>query len=100
MKIVKRRSSSQNTVCAKFHDILDEDQKQKKIFVAKSAKKRFLPTIIGLITNILGIAGPELHFSDTDPVTFFGAQFLLGGGFFSLGGAQAVIRGARTRNAS
>ena len=42
--------------------------------------------------SILEVPGLELHSSGTEPVTFFGAKF-------SFGGVQAVIRGARPRNA-
>ena len=50
-----------------------------------------------MITSILGVSGLELHFSGTEPVTFFGGQSLLGGTVL-VWGAQAVIWGARPWN--
>ena len=66
-------------------------QKQT-VFIAKSMKKQFLLVNSGVITSILGVLGLELHPSSTEPVNFFATQS-------SLGGAQAVIWGARLRNA-
>ena len=50
------------------------------------------------MNSILGVSGPELHSSGTESVTFFEAQSSLGGTFL-VWGAQAVIWGARPRNA-
>ena len=41
---------------------------QKKVFITKSAKKQFLLTNSGVITNILGVSGLKLHYSGTEPV--------------------------------
>ena len=65
---------------------------KKRIFITKSAKKQCLLTNSGVITSILGVSGLELHFSVTEPVTFFWAQSSLGGHSF-VWGAQAVIWG-------
>ena len=70
----------------------------ERVFIAKSAKKMFLLTNSGVIASILGVSGLEVHSSGTERVTFFGAQTSLGG-TFSFRGAQAVIWGARLRNA-
>ena len=51
----------------------------KRVFIAKSAKKQFLPTNSGVIASILGVSGLKQHSSSTEPVTFFGAQTSLGG---------------------
>ena len=54
----------------------------------------------GVITSTLGVSGLELHFSGTEPATFFGAQSSLGGTVL-VWGAQAMIwGGARPRNAT
>ena len=45
-----------------------------------------------------GGTGPEMHFSGTRPVTFFGAKSLLGGHISRLGGTSSDL-GARPRNA-
>ena len=67
---------------------------KQAIFIAESTKKQFLLTNSGVITSILGVAGPELHSCSTEPVNFFGAQFSLGrGGTILVWGAQAVIWG-------
>ena len=63
---------------------------QKKGLYYKICKKQFLLTNSGVITSILGVSGLELHFSGTEPVTFSGTQFSLGGHNSCLG-AQAVI---------
>ena len=63
-----------------------------RIFIAKSAKKQFLLTNFGVIPSISGVSGLELHFSGTEPVTFFGAQTSLGAQFL-FGEVQAVIWG-------
>ena len=61
---------------------------KKRVFITKSAKKQFLLTNSGVITSILGVSGLELHFSGTEPVTFFGAQILFGGLKQWFGGAR------------
>ena len=38
-----------------------------------------MPKNTGLMTNILGVSGPELPPRGTEPVTFFGVQSSLGG---------------------
>ena len=72
--------------------------KKKKVFIAKSAKKQFLLSNFGVMTNISGVLGLKLLSSGTEPVTFFGEQSSLEGAQFSFEGAQAVIWGARSRN--
>ena len=72
-------------ICADFYEFWGETTK-KKGFYYKSAKKQLLLTNSGVITSILGVSGLELHFSGTEPVTFFGAQFSLGGHKQRLGG--------------
>ena len=62
-------------------------QKQK-VFIAKSTKKQFLLTNSGVITSILRVSGPELHFSSTEPINFFRTQSSLGGRNSRLGGAR------------
>ena len=96
---VKTKKSLYLEICADFHEFRGETTK-KRIFITKSAKKQFLLTNSGVITRILGVSGIELHSRGTEPVTFFGAQSLLGrGAQFSFGGPQAVIWGAQPRNA-
>ena len=57
------------------------------VFIAKSMKKTFLLTNSGVTSSILRVSGFELYSSSTEPVNFFGAQFLFGGGTNSdLGG--------------
>ena len=73
----RKRSSSQ-----KCHEIRCQSTKITKIPLAN--------TILGL----------DLHSSSLEPVNFFGAQSSVGGAQFSFGRAQAVIWGARPRNAS
>ena len=50
------------------------------------------------MNSILGVSGPELHSSGTEPVTFFEAQSSLGGHISRLGGRSSDL-GARPRNA-
>ena len=76
-----------------------KDTKTKRVFIAKCAKKQFLLTNSEVITSVLGVSGLKLHSSGTEPVTFFWTQFSLGRVQFLFGGAQAVILGARPRNA-
>ena len=57
----------------------------------KSAKKQFLLANSGVITSILRVSGLELHFSGTEPVTFFGAQSSLGGHNSCLGGTSSDL---------
>ena len=73
---------------------------QKKGLYNKICKKQFLLTNSGVITSILGVSGLELHFSRTEPVTFFWVNSRLGGTILTWW-AQAVIwgGGARPRNA-
>ena len=59
---------------------------QKRVFNARSAKKQFLLTNSWMTTSIFVVSGLELHSSGTEPVNFFGAQFLLEGEQFSFGG--------------
>ena len=47
----------------------------------------------GVITGIFGILGLELHFSGTEPVTFFWAQPSLGEHNSCLGGTSSDLRG-------
>ena len=63
--------------CSNFCEFWGETTR-KRVFIAKSAKKQFLLTNSGLITKSLGVSGLELHSSSTKPITFFGAQSLLG----------------------
>ena len=67
-------------------------QKQT-VFIAKSTKKQFLHTNSGVITNILGVSGLELHSSSTEPVNFIGAQSLLGEAQFLFGGHKQWFGG-------
>ena len=62
-------------------------------------KTQFLLADSGAVNTNLGVLGLHLHFSSLEPVNFFGAQSSLGGEQFSFGVAQAVIWGARPRNA-
>ena len=78
--------------CANFHELWVETTK-RRIFITKSAKKQFLFTNSGMITSILRVSGLELHFSCTEPVTFFGAQSSLGGHNSCLGGTCSDLWG-------
>ena len=60
---------------------------KQTVFITKSMKKSFLLTNSGVTSSILRVSGLELHSSSTEPVNFFGAQSLFGGG------AQPVILG-------
>ena len=60
-------------------------------FIVKSAKKLFLPTNTGLMISILGVLGLEMHFSGTEPATFFGAQSSLGGMFLVREGTSSDL---------
>ena len=66
---------------------------KKRVFITKSAKEQFLLTNSGVITSILGVSGLELHFSGTEPVTFFRAQSSLGGHNFCLGDTSSDLGG-------
>ena len=83
--------------CANFHEFRDETTK-KRFFITKSAKKQFLLTNFGVIINILGVSGIELHSSGTDPITFLGAQSSLGG-IILVWGHKQCFGGAQPRNA-
>ena len=50
---------------------------QKRVFIAQSPKKQFLLRNSEVITSILGVSGLELHYSGTEPVTFFGGTILV-----------------------
>ena len=98
-------------LCADFHEFWGEEK--KKVFISKNAqiftnsgvkpqkkslyykicKKQFLLTNSGVITSILGVSGLELHFSGTEPVTFFWEQFSLGGHNSCLGGTSSDLGG-------
>ena len=83
---------------AKIHKIRCES--------TKFTKRHFLLTNSRAISTILRVLGLDLHSSSPVPVNFFGAQSLVGGHNFRLGGttfvwgAQAVIWEARPRNSS
>ena len=88
-------------ILAIFHEIWSEDQKKRSSSqnlneirreFTKITKTQFLLTNSRGINTNWGILGLDLHSSNLEPVNFFGAQS-------SLGGAQAVIWGARPRNA-
>ena len=64
---------------------------KKRVFITKSAKKRFLLTNSGVITSTLGVSGLELHSSGTEPLTL---------GTILAWGVQFSFRGAQPRNAS
>ena len=83
--IENQNKSSYLKKLANFHEFRGKTTK-KRIFITKSAKKQFWPTNSEAITSILGVSGLELHFSGTEPVTFFGAQS-------SLGGQSSCLRG-------
>ena len=51
------------------------------------------------MNSILGVSGPELQSSGTEPVTFFVAQSSLGGHISRLGGTSSDL-GAWPQNAS
>ena len=118
MKKVKRKikvfSTKVSTIsgCLKilaiFHEFLSEDQTKKKRSSSqnfyeircestKITKKRFLLANSRAVNTNLGVLGLDLHSSIPEPVNFFGAQSYLAQ--FSFKGAQAVIWGARPRNA-
>ena len=81
----KKKTGLRTKVYAMFHEI--------RYWVhAKIIKKQFLLTNSRAISTILQVSGLYLHSSSPKPINFFGAQS-------SLGGAQAVIWGARPRNA-
>ena len=62
---------------------------KQKVFIAKSTKKQFLLTNSVVITSILRVSGPELHFSSTESINFFGTQSSLGGYNSRLGGGTS-----------
>ena len=82
---------------ANFHEFRGKTTKKGSL-LQNLQKKQFLLTNSGVITSILGVSDLELHFSGTEPVTFFGAQFSLGGTVL-VRGAQSVIWGGTARNA-
>ena len=69
------------------------------VFIAKSSLKQFLLTNSGVITSILGVSGPELHSSSTEPINFFGPQSSLGGAQFLFEGHKQSFGEAWPRNA-
>ena len=93
-----------------------EDQKFRGIFRLKSEIQTFFPaesrrfpkkkrssfqiwptiTKISVANTNLGL---DMHSSSPEPVTFFGAQSLLGGAQFSFGGHKQSFGGAWPRNA-
>ena len=78
--------------CANFYEFRGETTKKKGSLLQNLRKKQFLLTNSGVITStILGVSGLELHFSDTQPVIFFGAQVLLGGHSSCLGGTSSDL---------
>ena len=83
-----------------FPRILGWNQK-KRVFIAKSAKKQFLLMNSRVITSTLGISGLELHYSGSEPVTFFGSQSSLGDGGTILvwRGTSSDLGGSRPGNA-
>ena len=94
---VKTKKAFHLKKCANFHEFRGETTKER-IFITKSAKKQFLLANSGVIISILGVSGLELHFSSTEPVTFFGAQSSLGGHSSCLGGTSSDLGGARPQN--
>ena len=86
----KKRSSIQKM--REFLRIPGRNHKNMRLCY-KSAKKQFLLTNSRVITNILGVSGLELHSSGTEPVTFFGTQFSLGGHNSRLGGPRSDLGG-------
>ena len=96
-----RPKISTNSGCLKilaiFDEIWSEDQKKRSSSqnlneirrkFTKITKTQFLLTNSRAVNTGLGILGLDLHSSSLEPVNFFVAQS-------SLGGAQAVIWGAR-----
>ena len=65
----------------------------------KTTKKQFLLANSRAVNINLGVLGLDLHSSSPEPVYFFGHSPRLGGGIIFVWGAQAVIWGARPRNA-
>ena len=94
---VNTKKSSSSQKMREFSQIPRRNHKKEGLYY-KICKKQFLLTNSGVITSILGVLGLELHFSDTDSITFFPAQFSLGGTIL-VWGAQAVIWETRPRNA-
>ena len=78
---IKKKKTS---LSQKFYDIQCES--------TKVTKKQFLLANSRAVNNNLGVLGLDLHSSSPEPINFFGVQF-------SFGGTQAVIWGARPRNA-
>ena len=64
-----------------FFPRIQERRAKKKVFIAKFAKKRVLAHEYWVDDQYLKVSETELHFSGIKPVTFFGAQSLLGGGY-------------------
>ena len=72
--------------CANFHEFRGEITKEKGSLLQNLQKNSFCLRMLGVITSILGVSGLKLHFSGTEPVSFFGGTILAWG-------AQAVIWG-------
>ena len=51
------------------------------------------------VNTNLGVSGLDLHSNNPEPVNFFEARFSFGGDTIFVWGAQAIIWGARPRNA-
>ena len=86
---------------ANFYEFWGESTKKGSL-LQNLPIKQFLLTNSGVITSVLGVSGLELHSSGTEPkITFHGAQSSFGRRRHNsrLGGVQAVIWGARLRNA-
>ena len=73
-------------------------KKKEKAFYAKSAKKQFLLTNFGVITSNLGVSGLELLQVAPSLILYLGHNPRFRGTIL-VWGAQAVIWGARPRNA-
>ena len=98
-KLVESDDQKTKVFIAKHVENFTDNGENKKVFTAKSAKKRFLPTNSGVMTSILMVSGLELHPSGIKLVSFFGVQSSLGGHNSRLGGYKQWFEGARPRNA-
>ena len=76
-----------------FHEFLGEATNTSVVIAKSTKKKQFLLTNSGVITNILGISGLELHSSSTKFVNFFWAQSSLGRTRFSFWGGTSSNSG-------
>ena len=94
---ISTNSGCRLKILAIFDEIWSEDQKKRSSSqnlneirrkFTKITKRQFLLTNSRAVNTGLGILGLDLHSSSLEPVNFFVAQS-------SLGGAQAVIWGAR-----